>query len=62
MKAILQVISLIGILLTIVPPVLFFLGRLSHPAQNILMLAGTVVWFGSAVFWLGGRLKSDVND
>jgi hypothetical protein len=59
MKQILQLISLIGLLLTILPPVFFFLGKISHSTQDLLMLIGAVVWFGSAVFWLGGRTKAE---
>jgi hypothetical protein len=57
MKQILQLISLAGILLTIVPPVLFFLGKISQPGQNMWMLIGAVIWFASAIFWLGGKTK-----
>jgi hypothetical protein len=53
MKRILQFFSLTGILLTILPPVLFFLGKLSYSAQNLWMLAGAIIWFLSASFWLG---------
>jgi hypothetical protein len=58
MKTLLQIISLAGILLTIVPPVLFFFGNISLSVQNTLMIIGAVVWFGSAGFWLGGKVKS----
>jgi high-affinity Fe2+/Pb2+ permease len=58
MKTLLQMISLAGILLTIVPPVLFFFGNISLSVQNTLMIIGAVVWFVSAGFWLGGKVKS----
>ena len=59
MKTILQIISLAGILLTIVPPILFFLGKMSHSSQNFWMLAGAVIWFASAFFWLGSKEKTE---
>lgn len=59
MKLFLQLISLIGLLLTIVPPILFFLGKIDHQVQNFWMLAGAVIWFVSASFWLGKKSKSD---
>ncbi|MCA1758836.1 MAG: hypothetical protein LC658_03620 [Bacteroidales bacterium] len=59
MKQILQFISLVGLLMTILSPVFFFLGKISHPTQDLLMLLGAVVWFGSAVFWLGGKTKNE---
>ena len=58
MKQILQFISLVGLLMTILPPVFFFLGKISHPTQDLLMLIGAIVWFGSAVFWLGSKVKN----
>ncbi|MGM0620957.1 MAG: hypothetical protein ACQETJ_07935 [Bacteroidota bacterium] len=57
MKRILQIISLAGLLLTIVPPVLFFHGNVSHTTQNMLMLIGAFIWFISAFFWLGRKSK-----
>jgi hypothetical protein len=57
MKRILQLVSLTGLLLTIVPPVLFFHDNISHSNQNLLMLIGAFVWFVSAFFWLGKKSK-----
>jgi len=58
MKRILQLLSLAGLLLTILPPVLFFQGNISHENQNLLMLIGAFVWFVSAFFWLGRKRKA----
>jgi hypothetical protein len=55
MKTILQLISLAGLLLTIVPPVMFFYGAVSHSLQNLLMLAGALLWFAGASLWLGKK-------
>ncbi|NLB25982.1 MAG: hypothetical protein GX820_04735 [Bacteroidales bacterium] len=57
MKRILQIISLAGLILVILPSILFFLGEISRSKLNSLMLAGTVIWFASAVFWLGSKEK-----
>lgn len=59
MKYLLQIISLAGILLTIVPPVLFFAGTMSNSIKNLWMLIGTIVWFVTATFWLGKKKKPD---
>lgn len=59
MKPVLQIVSLIGLLLTIVPPILFFLGEIAHRTQNTWMLAGAIIWFISASLWLGNKEKSD---
>jgi hypothetical protein len=61
MKRFLQLISLAGLLLTIVPPVLFFHGNISHGIQNLLMLIGAFIWFVSSFFWLGRRSKTVEN-
>lgn len=61
MKLILQIISLAGLLMTIVPPVLFFLEKISLQSQNFLMSAGTIIWFISASFWLGSKGNSVKN-
>lgn len=58
MKRVLQLLSLAGLLLTIVPPVLFFHDDISQSNQNFLMLIGAFVWFVSAFFWLGKKSKS----
>ncbi len=58
MKQIIQFISFIGLLLTIVPPILFFKGAISHSSQNWYMLAGAVIWFVTAYFWLGRNWKN----
>ncbi|MDD4144765.1 MAG: hypothetical protein PHN68_09030 [Prolixibacteraceae bacterium] len=57
MKRILQMISLAGLILTILPSILFFLGEIGHSTQNSWMLAGALIWFVSAVFWLGSKEK-----
>lgn len=57
MRILLQIISLIGLLMTIVPPILFFQGNISHIQQNWYMAVGTLIWFLSAIFWLGKKSK-----
>lgn len=57
MKLVLKLISLAGLLLTIVPPILFFMTKINHQAQNRWMFAGAVIWFVSASFWLGKSKK-----
>ncbi len=59
MKYLLQILSLAGILLTIIPSVLFFSGTLSRTSQNLWMLIGTIAWFVTATFWLGKKKEPD---
>ena len=55
MKILLQLISLVGLLLTIVPSILYFSGSLTSSTQQWLMFIGTVLWFASAPFWMNKR-------
>ncbi len=52
MKNILKLVSLIGLLLTVVPSILYFYGSLSFDMHKWLMALGAVVWFSSAPFWM----------
>ena len=57
MRIVLQFISLAGLLLTILPPILFFKEDISHTQQNAYMAIGALIWFLSAIFWLGKKSK-----
>ncbi len=51
-KHILQVISFIGLALSLIPAFLMFSGTLSRELYFHLMDAGMLIWFGTAVFWI----------
>ena len=55
MKIILQIISVTGLLLVLVPSLLHFAGIIDFEKVKMLMLIGTGLWFGSAIFWLGRK-------
>ncbi len=57
MKVVLRIISVIGLLLTIIPSILVFTGTLEINQHKVLMLIGTVIWFSTAPFWLGKQLQ-----
>lgn len=48
----LRLVSYLGLALTITPPVLVFAGALSHDTSLRLVGLGTILWFGTAVFWI----------
>ena len=52
MKALLKILSLIGLLLTLVPSFLVFYGVIDKQTHFTLMGVGVVVWFISAPFWM----------
>ena len=57
MKTILIIISLIGLILTIVPSILVFSNTINLAVHKNLMLIGTVLWFTTAPFWMNKRNK-----
>ena len=52
MKRIAQLISVIALVGTILPPCLFFADKLSLAAIQQWMLTATVVWFIATPFWM----------
>ena len=53
MKKLLPVVSVIALALVIAPSCLYLADVIDKPTMKLLMLAGTVLWFVSAPFWLG---------
>jgi len=52
MKRTLQIISFVGLGVSIVPAFLVFAGTLSKETCFHLLLLGMFLWFGTAVFWI----------
>lgn len=52
MKYFLKSVSLVGLLLTVVPSFLVLNGRIVWDLHAQLMLAGMILWFASAPFWM----------
>ncbi len=52
MRLLAQIVSLIGLLLTAVPAFLVFAGSMPFERHTLLMLVGTLLWFGSAPVWM----------
>ena len=55
MKNILKIISLLGLVLTIVPSTLVFKQVIDLNLHYNLMIIGMVLWFGSAPFWMRSK-------
>lgn len=51
-KFFLQVISFLGLALSIVPAFLVFWAIISKQTYLWLMILGMVLWFGTAIFWI----------
>jgi hypothetical protein len=57
MKWTLIVSSALALGLTVVPAFLVFAGTITWETHATLMLAGAVLWFGTAPFWMRERRK-----
>jgi hypothetical protein len=52
MRTIFILLSILGLLLTIVPSLLVFAGLMEFSMHTTLMVAGTAVWFITAPLWI----------
>ncbi len=59
LKPLLIIISVVGLLLTIVPSVLKFKGLVDMQDHYHMMLAGTILWFVTAPFWMETKSLDD---
>ena len=55
MRRILQLASSLALAGIVVPPILYFAGRLAHEPLKTVMLAATVLWFVATPFWMNDR-------
>ena len=52
MRVLMPFVSYVGLALVIVPPLAYLAGVMEKGAMTNVMLAGTIVWFGSVPFWM----------
>ncbi|MFC5192717.1 hypothetical protein ACFPIK_13145 [Algoriphagus aquatilis] len=52
MKSVLKLASVIGLMFSIVPPVLFFLGNMELDTMKLWMGIGMLAWMVTAPFWI----------
>lgn len=52
MKTVARLVSLVSLVGTILPPVLFFAGALDLDATKRWMLVATVTWFAATPIWM----------
>jgi hypothetical protein len=55
MKSLLKLASAIGLVLSILPPVLFFVGTMEMSSMKVWMGIGMVVWMVTAPFWINKK-------
>lgn len=56
MKTLLILLSLIGLGLTGIPSVLYFMGIIELESSHHLMTLGMIIWFVSAPFWINAKV------
>ncbi|MFT2010478.1 hypothetical protein ACMA1I_17520 [Pontibacter sp. 13R65] len=61
MHILLKLISYIGLLLTVVPSILVFLGQIELSFHKTLMFVGMLMWFLTAPFWLNKQSETEVE-
>lgn len=52
MRTLAGIISAAALAGTILPPCLFFAGRMEHETMNAWMVAAAAVWFLATPFWM----------
>ena len=55
MKKIAEIISYLSLALVVVAPSLFYAEKITLVANKQLMLVATIVWFASALLWIGRK-------
>ncbi|VGO11488.1 hypothetical protein PDESU_00032 [Pontiella desulfatans] len=53
MKKVLEIISYLALVLIVLAPSLFYAQKIDLPMNKMLMTIATVVWFASAILWMG---------
>ncbi len=52
MTIVLKVISYLALAMTVIPAFLVFAGTMTWDTHANLMMAGTIIWFITAPFWI----------
>ena len=55
MKNLLKLVSFLGLLMSIVPPILLFLGQMEMDSMKLWMGIGMISWMGTAPFWINQK-------
>ena len=58
-QLLLKIASFLGLIIMLVSSVLYFHGEIAESAVNTYMMIGTLVYFATAIFWLGKRQSSE---
>lgn len=59
MKKIAEIISYLSLVAIVLAPVLFYVGKVTLDQNKSMMIIATVIWFGSALCWMGREKQVD---
>ncbi|MDF7799051.1 hypothetical protein P4C99_06225 [Pontiellaceae bacterium B1224] len=59
MKKIFQLISWVALVLLVSAPALFYVEKITLETNKALLLAATIIWFASALCWMGREKESE---
>ncbi len=63
MKFLLKLLSFIGLGLTGIPSVLYFMGKIELESSHHMMTVGMLIWFVTAPFWINAKVdKAKTTD
>jgi hypothetical protein len=54
-KIVIRVLAIVALLLTLIPSILHFAGKIPSEKVNLWMGIGMVLWFLTGSFWLGRK-------
>ncbi|WP_026955686.1 hypothetical protein [Algoriphagus vanfongensis] len=59
MKNILKLISILGLVMSILPPLLLFFGEMDLESMKLWMGIGMVAWMCTAPFWVNSKTSEN---
>lgn len=61
MKTLLKIGSMIGLIMTALPAILYFAGKIPLETSHLCMVFGMVTWFLTAPFWINAKVNKTIN-
>ena len=55
MKYLIRIVAVAGLALTLIPPIVFYLGGIPESSMKRYVFIGTLIWFAGAIPWLGRK-------
>jgi hypothetical protein len=56
-----KLLSLVALAVTLVPCLIFYLGKIDQTTMNGIMLGGTIFWFIVTPLWMGRDVPVDAD-